>query len=236
MTGNRRISDQPSRQFSQDSRAEARMARQAQAVQRILAGALHAATQCGVDSLSMSEIAAAAGVSERTVYRYFSSRDAVVTCMGERVRRRWELVLDEAVRAAPKEEHRVRVVLQSITRMSELIPESRTIFDNDPVYALAFLKQHFPDFIDAIVRAMAPVLDTAAAVDGGMLSERDAAEILLRIALADFLVPLNRDNTLSEQVDAFWSFVGGRVPRRDLPRLPRARVHAVRVVSDLALG
>jgi AcrR family transcriptional regulator len=227
MSGNRTISETSGSRFSQDPRTEAR---RAQRVQRILAGALQAATRHGVDSLSMREIAAAAGVSRRTVYRYFSSRDAVLTCMSEQVRRRWESALDEAVRATPAEEHRVRVVIHSILCLSELIPESRTIVDNDPAYALAYLTQHFPDFIDAIVRVMAPVLGTAAAVHARMLSEREVAEILLRIALTDFLVPGNRDSALSEQVDAFWSFVGGRAPQTTLPRQREAQVPAVRAL------
>lgn len=211
-------------------------AHQTQVVQRILTGALAAATRRGVDSLSMGEIAAAAGVSRRTVYRYFSSRDAVLACMSEQVRRRWEALLYEAVRAVPAEEHRVQVVMRSIMSMSDVIPESKTIIESAPAYALAYLQQHFPDFVETVVTAMVPVLGTAAAVRAGMLNEREVAEILLRIAMADFLVPGGGAGALPERVDAFWSFVGGQVPGGDRPRPRLARAPAVRAVSDLALG
>jgi AcrR family transcriptional regulator len=205
-------------------------AHRARTVQHILEGALTAAARHGVDSLSMGEIADAAGVSRRTVYRYFSSRDAVLMCMSEQVRRRWEVLLYEGVRAAPAEDQRVEVVMRSILRMAEVIPESKTIFENAPAYGLAYLQEHFPDFVEAVVRAMAAVLETAAAVHAGILNEREVAEILLRIAMADFLVPGDGVSSLSERVDAFWSFVGGQVSREDRPQPQSAPAPAVRVV------
>jgi AcrR family transcriptional regulator len=205
-------------------------AHRARTAQRILEGALTAATRHGVDSLSMGEIAAGAGVSRRTVYRYFSSRDAVLMCMSEQVRRRWELLLYEGVRAAPAEDQRVEVVMRSILRMAEVIPESKTIFENAPAYGLAYLQQHFPDFVEVVVGTMTPVLETAAAVRAGMLNEREVAEILLRIAMAEFFVPGDGVSSLSERVDAFWSFVGGQVPREDRPQPRAARAPAVRAV------
>jgi AcrR family transcriptional regulator len=230
MSGNREASGRADRRFSQDPRHARRATHGAQTVQRILQGALSAATAHGVDNLSMGEIAAAAGVSRRTVYRYFSSRDAVLTCMSERVRRRWEGLLYEGVRAVPAEDQRVEVVMRSIVRMAEVIPESKAIFDNAPAYGLAYLQQHFPDFVEAIVRAMAPVLGTATAVRAGILSEREVAEILLRIGIADFFVPGDGLSSLSERVDAFWSFVGGQVPGEDRLRPRPTPAPAVRVV------
>jgi hypothetical protein len=146
------------------------------------------------------------------------------------VRRRWELLLYEGVRAAPAEDQRVEVVMRSILRMAEVIPESKTIFENAPAYGLAYLQQHFPDFVEVVVGTMTPVLETAAAVRAGMLNEREVAEILLRIAMAEFFVPGDGVSSLSERVDAFWSFVGGQVPREDRPQPSAARAPAVRAV------
>jgi AcrR family transcriptional regulator len=233
MGGNSRTAKNAGRRFSQDLSG---LARNAEMVQRILAGALAAATRRSAENLSMGEVAAAAGVSRSTVYRYFSSREAVLRCMSEQVRRRWELVMEEAIRAAPGEEQRVRVVMRSIVGMSELIPESKAIIERDPGYALAYLKLRFPDFVDTVVRALAPVTGYAAAVRAGLLDDRDVAEILLRIAMADFLMPGERTTSVSEQVDAFWSFVGGRVATDGSLSAQRARVPAVHAVSDIAIG
>jgi AcrR family transcriptional regulator len=230
MSGSTKPSGRADRRFGQDPLEVRTAAHRARTVQRILEGALTAAARHGVDSLSMGEIAAAAGVSRRTVYRYFSSRDAVLMCMSEQVRRRWEVLLYEGVRAVPAEDQRVAVVMRSILRMAEEIPESRTIFENAPAYGLAYLQQHFPDFVEAVVKAMAPVLETATAVRAGILNEREVAEILLRIAMADFLVPGDGLSSLSERVDAFWSFVGGQVPGEDRPQRRPIPAPAVRVV------
>jgi AcrR family transcriptional regulator len=231
--GSSGTSTDAARRFGQGHQDQIRAARHEQMVQRILAGALCAATRGGADGLSMGEIAVAAGVSRSTVYRYFSSRDAVLQCMGERVRRRWEQVLAEAVLAEPAESERVRVVIRSIQCMYELIPESRVIVASDPAYALAFLKHRFPDFVGTVVQALSPVTRYAAAVRDGLLDEREVAEILLRIAMADLFVPDGQTATLSEQVEAFWTFVGGAVTGADVPRPRPGRPvgPAVRAVS-----
>ena len=233
MSGSSGTSADAKRRFGQGREDQARTARHEQMVQRILAGALRAAARSGAESVSMGEIATAAGVSRSTVYRYFSSRDAVLQCMGERVRRRWEQVLSEAVLAEAAESERVRVVIRSVQRMHELIPESKIIVASDPAYALAFLKQRFPDFVGTVVQALSPVIGHAAAVRAGMLDEREAAEILLRIAMSDLLVPDGQTVTLAEQVEAFWTFVGGRVTGADLPRPRNGRSvrPAIRAVS-----
>jgi len=64
-----------------------------------------------------------AQVSRHTLYRYFRGREAILECMGEQVRRRWE------------------VVLRSIMCMSEVVPETKAIFDNAPGFALAYLQR-----------------------------------------------------------------------------------------------
>src|SRR5207302_6203093 len=45
----------------------------------------------------------------------------------------------------------------------------------------------FPDFVQAVVQAMAPVLDGAVAVRAGLLDEREVAETVVRLGMTDFL-------------------------------------------------
>ncbi|MGX1675519.1 TetR/AcrR family transcriptional regulator [Streptomyces sp. NPDC055400] len=203
--------------------------RETEMVQRILAGALLVAAHDGVEALSMATVAAAAGVSRGTVYRYFGTRDVLLECMNERVRHRWERALYEAVQAEPAVERRVHVVMASLPGMAEVLPDSQMLFDNDPAYVLSHLQRRFPEIVQVVARALTPVLDSAEAVRTRVISRHDAAELALRIALADFLVPGGRAGSVDQRVDAFWVLVGGRVcdaddrgPAHEAPTLLRA--------------
>ncbi|KKD06642.1 TetR/AcrR family transcriptional regulator [Streptomyces sp. WM6386] len=190
-------------------------ARETQMVQRILSGALLVAAREGVAALSMATAAAAAGVSRGTVYRYFGTREVLLECMNEQVRHRWERALHEAVRAEPAAERRVHVVMESLPGMAEVVPDSQMLFDNEPAYVLSHLQRHFPEIVQVVVRVLTPALDSAVAVRAGVVTRQDAAELALRIALADFLVPGGRAGSVDQRVDAFWALVGGRAGNVD---------------------
>ncbi|WP_326731682.1 TetR/AcrR family transcriptional regulator [Streptomyces phaeochromogenes] len=190
--------------------------REAEMVQRIVTGALRAASRRGVSGLSVHDIAVSAGVSRATVYRYFSSREAVLDCMGARLRQYWEQALREAIRADPDPDHRVRLVMQSMLSMDDLIPETKAIRERELGFVLAYVQRHFVEYIQVIEWALAPVVDRSKAVWTGALTSREAAEMLLRIVMADSFVPGGRLGGLTERVDAFRALVGGRVPDSDM--------------------
>jgi AcrR family transcriptional regulator len=188
--------------------------REAETVRRILAGALTLAGHNGVGEVSMGGIAAAAGVSRTTVYRYFSGRDAVLDCMGEQVRHRWEQSLREALLVEPEPERRVRVVMRSLYAIHELVPETKVILERDPAFVIAYVQRHFVEYVQAISWALTPVLDEVTAVYAGLVVGADIAEILLRIVMGDDLVLGEPTVDLAQRVTAFWALVGGRVASR----------------------
>ncbi|ROO88006.1 TetR family transcriptional regulator [Actinocorallia herbida] len=197
-------------------------------VRRILLGALSAASVSGVERLSMRAVAAASGVSRGTVYRYFSSRAALLECMNENVRHRWEIVLRELLSSEPDPGRHVHWVMHSLSGTRLGLPESQALYARDPGYVLTYLNRHMHDFVSAIELALAPVLQTAGAVRSGDLTVRDTADLLIRIGISDFLVP-NDDagpfaDRLDRRVEAFWSMVGGSTSLPDDRSVPRLRV------------
>jgi AcrR family transcriptional regulator len=60
----------------------------------ILASAIELLEQTQVGELTMRAVAARAGISERTVFRYFATRDAFLTAVAAEVTRRMELPAD----------------------------------------------------------------------------------------------------------------------------------------------
>ncbi|WP_432198191.1 TetR/AcrR family transcriptional regulator [Streptomyces sp. bgisy027] len=211
-------------------------ARETEMVQRILAGALLVASHEGVPALSMGNVAAAAGVSRGTVYRYFGTRQVLLECMNERVQHCWERALHEAVRAEPAVELRVRLVMESLPGMAEVLPDSQMLFDNDPAYVLSHVQRHFPEIVQVVVHFLEPVLDAAEAVRAGAVTRHEAAELALRIALADVLVPAGRAGSVDQRVDAFWAFVGGRAREVEGMGARTSRVTTpLRAIPGLAL-
>lgn len=189
-----------------------RTARENEMVRRILLGALSAASRQGARGLSVRDIAAAAGVSRATVYRYFDSRQAVLAGMSDLPRRCWERQLQEVLYSSPDADDRVRLVLRSLFRTLEVLPAAKRHLERDPGYVLSYLEKHMDDLADTIAVALAPALDEAQAVRSGELGRQEAAEIVLRMFLGETLIPSGCGYGLDQQVIGFWSLVGGRTP------------------------
>jgi AcrR family transcriptional regulator len=203
---------------------------ESETAQRIVSGALTAVSRLGARRLSPRDIAFHAGVSRRTFYRYFSNRDAALESAGEYVRRRWDALLLEVIDLEPDPADRVRLVIQSVLSMAEVVPESKAVFDVEPAWAFSYLQRHFPDFVKAVAEAMEPVIDSAEVVQSRVLTGPELAEIILRIGVAGFLVPAGGTGTLPGQVDAFWSAVSDMSPdpEEQLPGPPaRPRLRLV---------
>ena len=75
--------------------------------ERILTAALGLIGRRGVRRLGMQEIAEAAGVSRGTLYRYFPSKDHVLTAAADFDERRFSVGLDEVLAAAGAPEEQI---------------------------------------------------------------------------------------------------------------------------------
>ena len=165
----------------------------------------------------MSDVAEAAGVSRATIYRYFSGRDAVLDCMGGQVRCHWERSLRESLRAEPEPEHRVRVVTESLYSIHDVVPEAKVILEHDPDFVISYVQRHFTEYVQTVGWALAPMLDSVAAVHAGVVTRADVAEILMWICVSDELVLREPTMDTAQRVDAFWALVGGRAADAVVP-------------------
>jgi AcrR family transcriptional regulator len=75
----------------------------------------------GFDAVTVDDIAAAAGISQRTFFRYFASKDAIVLDLRHRVDRR----LLEAVDARPAVEGAMTALRHAYTTTSHVEPGDR---------------------------------------------------------------------------------------------------------------
>ena len=85
----------------------------------------------GVRRLGMQEIAEAAGVSRGTLYRYFPSKDHVLTCGGRLRRRRFSAGVDPVLAAARTPEERIGDFMAYAFDFIRSHP-ARSLFESEP--------------------------------------------------------------------------------------------------------
>jgi AcrR family transcriptional regulator len=143
-----------------------RTAQKAQTRQSILDIVAAALTRGEFDSISMEQIATAAGVAPATLYRYFPNREALLDGLVEQ--------FDHVMGDLPYP--------QTLTDLTVLAERSFTAFDRDPALVRAFLVSQLgrtarqrgrPRRIEAIRTALQPITQNYSA------TQRRAAEAII---------------------------------------------------------
>ncbi len=131
----------------------------------IVRAAVHEFRSAGYDATSMDRIAAAAGVSKRTVYNHFPSKDELFALMLEQL---WES--SEASTDAP---YRAEVSLES--QLRQVLMHKLTLLSD-------------PDFIDLARVGMAEIIRSPARardIVGRMQARENGVTVWIRAAMAD---------------------------------------------------
>jgi AcrR family transcriptional regulator len=171
---------------------------------RILDATLRLLARRGLRKVSMTDICAEAGVSRGTLYRYFTSRDDVLAGAEARIERTLRDTLQAAVKAHPDEDARVQVVLSALAEHAAAHPSLEAILANEPRVALDYLARRFDTLLELLTEALEPALASSPSDVRGGLDERQLAELLLRLFLADRVLPGSRTpSSAAEQLTTF---------------------------------
>jgi AcrR family transcriptional regulator len=127
-------------------------------LQRILDGALEALSRRGATQLSMTDVCEAARVSRATLYRYFSSKEDLLSAVGEHVSRNFIDGIRAAISDGDTPIERLRTVLQFFTRYTEQVRTDRML-EVEPGFVLQFLQSHFAQHVAVFNEALSPVYD-----------------------------------------------------------------------------
>lgn len=161
---------------------------QGASVQKILDGTLRAIRDVGARRLSMSDISDASGVSRGTLYRYFGSKEDVLSAVSEYVCTSFERGIAEAGIGIADPMERFRAVMRFYAHFTiERSPER--IFEVEPAFHLEFLRTHFPRHKAAVRRALDLSLDHLEAVIGSAIDRDLYVEQLVRLQLSTLIVP-----------------------------------------------
>lgn len=171
---------------------------------RIIEAALAALARVGTRKLTMSDVIEEAGVARGTLYRYFANKDALLLGVADHVRDVGIGNLRAAVENCPDPADRFDVVASVILGTDWFPPNSMRLLETEPAFALGFLREVFPWWLGEVSALFADAADHLPGVADGELTVEELAEVLLRLSVAEWLVPPTADRSLVGAARAFF--------------------------------
>ena len=147
----------------------------------------------------MREIAEAAGVSRGTLYRYFPSKDEVLTGAAEYDEVRFAIGLDEILAAAPPEDQIGAFMAYAFDFIRS--HPCRPLFESEPGFVMGYLLEHLPSLRAEIVRRLGDTLGTVPAVAKGALDREQLVDVIVRLFAASWIIPESDDSSLVQSVN-----------------------------------
>ena len=155
---------------------------------RILDGTLAAIARHGTSMLSMTDIAAASGVSRATLYRYFSQKEDLLSALGEHISNSFISGVERAAAGQQQPLEILRAVVEFIVEFTAQAKADRQM-EVEPQFVLGFLREHFGEHVDAVTSALAPFYEYLEVRFGFAVDRRALTEALLRFSESTSLVP-----------------------------------------------
>ncbi|MEB3981142.1 helix-turn-helix domain containing protein [Mycobacterium sp. 663a-19] len=152
---------------------------------RILDAAQRLAFRTGARRLSLSDVAALAGVSRPTIYRYFASKEELIDALGRRERQRFDAAMDRAMSGVVGVA-RLEAAVDVIATFVEAQPPGR-LLDLEPGFAHEQMAQALPMLAEGLVAVLARCAREGAFATP--VNTRDLAGAIARTALSHYIFP-----------------------------------------------
>ena len=167
----------------------------------------------GPGKLTMSAIAAAAGVSRPTLYRWFPTKHEVLDALSDYEEQRFALRLEAAIEAQSTPSRRLDAALRCLVTYLDGLMGPDPI-GADPGFAIRSLADSLGPQTASFVHLVGDALAAVPGVRLGHLSREQAAELFLRLAYSHYLVPHQDSEVLLANLRAF-----AGLSRRSLTRV-----------------
>jgi AcrR family transcriptional regulator len=158
--------------------------------ERILRATFKVLCRHGYSRLNLSDVAAQAGISRPTFYKFFSSKDDLLSAFSAFELRLLRTDLERAVEGTAGGE-RVDALLRFLADFYGSY-QMRALVEIEPGLVLAQLARALP----ALVESIAPILQ------GQVLDPQVVATALVRLSVCHYLVPGHDDDRLIDQLRA----------------------------------
>jgi AcrR family transcriptional regulator len=155
---------------------------------RILEAALRTLARQGANNFSMAGIGREAGISRRTLYRYFHSSDEVLQAVAVHVGTSYVRAIDAAIAKDPDLDKRIETVLLATVHYGDYHPAAVAVFRMEPGFTLGYLESTLPHYIEVVRKAIEPVVEQIPAVSSGAVTDAEVAEIIIRLGISGFSI------------------------------------------------
>jgi AcrR family transcriptional regulator len=167
--------------------------------ERILTAALALISRRGVRRLCMQEISEAAGVSRGTLYRYFPSKDHVLTAAADFDEERFGAGLDLAL-ATVSDGERLAAFLSYVFDFVRTNP-ARSLFETEPGFVLGYLLDRVPNLRHELVIRLGSEIDAMPVVVDGRLTREAVVDLIVRLVVSSWIVPETDDGALGHALE-----------------------------------
>jgi TetR/AcrR family transcriptional regulator, repressor for uid operon len=171
--------------------------------EKILEAARRVVRRGGPDKLTLSAVAIEAGVSRPTLYRWFPSRPLLLGALAAHETERFDRGLLRLAEAHPDPRERFDAALRYIVAYLDDRGGPDTITATDAAFALQSMGDSHAAHVASIARVLGDALEQIPAVASGAMTHQQGAEMLLRIAYSNYVVPSTDIDQLLATVRAF---------------------------------
>ena len=168
----------------------------------ILAAAMRTIRARGPEKLTLSAVAAEAGVSRPTLYRWFPTKALLLGAIAAYEVEQFDVGLQTLADAHRDPACRLDAALRYLVTCLDDSVGSDAIHA-DPAFALQSLADSLGPHIASVARVLGDALDEVPAVRAGALSREQAAEMFLRVSYSHYVVPDHDPEALHATLRAF---------------------------------
>lgn len=175
--------------------------RAARTIENIITAAQNVMMNHGTPRITAQEVCDAAEISRGTLYRYFSSMEAVLEAVVLRLRTETDEELSHAMAGCKTPAERFAAFLKYSVSNNET-HRGAQFLHVEPAFVLQYFESNFDHFIARVLTALESVFD-AWERDIGVVVDRSAiAEMMVRLALSETIVSARDGKPLALRLQA----------------------------------
>jgi AcrR family transcriptional regulator len=178
------------------------MASAAATADSILQAARKAMAERGPGTLTMSAVAAAAGISRPTLYRWFPTKTELLTAVSAYEETQFDIGLQVVIDSQRTPRRQLDAALRYLINYLDesMMPDPIGI---DPSFAIESIARSLQPHVEILVRLLGNALLEVPGVRKGTLSKERAAEMFLRLAYSHYLIPHRDTDALLASIRDF---------------------------------